>query len=172
MFINDMDISKVLHQLGLEEHVRQFVEQKISVDIVCQLSEYEFQCLGLTNRAKIMELRTKCIKYGDVKPAAADGEFLIPKETLEGLIDIGCTVADMSKMLNVSESTLYRRMRKYNLSKTDFTNLSDNSLDEIVSSATSQYPHNGESMLREILRHQGIKVRLRYECSEICRADI
>ena len=43
-------------------------------------------------------------------------------------------------MLSVSESTIYRRMRSYGLSKLDFSEISDQQLDNNVSQIANDFP--------------------------------
>ena len=43
------------------------------------------------------------------------------------------TIAEIARLLCVSESTVYRRMREYNSSKLAFTDISDQELDHKVS---------------------------------------
>ena len=61
-------MEEILLNLGLRERVSLFEKENISPDIVKHLSLYEMKCLGLTDRAVIMKLRTKCIQYGNSKP--------------------------------------------------------------------------------------------------------
>lgn len=58
----------ILKELDLEEVIPNFMEQKVTPDIVCQITEKEFESLGLTSRNKIMELRTTCVTYGSYSP--------------------------------------------------------------------------------------------------------
>ena len=62
-------------------------------------------------------------------------------------------------MLSVSESTIYRRMRSYGLSKLDFSEISDQQLDNNVSQIANDFPFCGESMIKQLLRGKGIKVQ-------------
>ena len=61
-------MKEILVNLGLRELFSLFEKENISPDIVKHLSLYEMKCLGLTDRAVIMKLRTKCIQYGNSKP--------------------------------------------------------------------------------------------------------
>ena len=48
-------------------------------------------------------------------------------------LDEDFTIAEIARLLCVSESTVYRRMREYNSSKLAFTDISDQELDDKVS---------------------------------------
>ena len=48
------------------------------------------------------------------------------------LLHEGFTIREISTMLTVSESTIYRRMRQFGLSKFEFTDISDKGLDAEV----------------------------------------
>ena len=80
-----------------------------------------------------MRLREKCAVYGSYCPQKVAGngapKFDIPKLLLQNLIEEGFTVAEMSKIICVSERTLYRRMSDYNLTSTAFADISDAELD-------------------------------------------
>lgn len=157
---NRMDISEILQKLGLHDFQPKFVEQKISTDIVCKLSKYDFECLGLRDDRKIVQLRTECLKYVGFQPTLRKQQYEIPKETIEYFLEIGFSCVDISKMFGVSESTMCRRMRMYGLSNMEFSDISEDYLDDIVSSAVNEYPNCGETMLRPILMQQNIKVRI------------
>ena len=107
----------------MEAFIQRFSEERIVPGIVCKLSKIELKSLGLSCASEIMKLRVECIKYGNknASMAAPEGSFRqeydIRKETLENLMDAGFSVSDMTKILSTSESTVYRRMKKYNIGK-------------------------------------------------------
>ena len=77
-----------------------------------------------------MRLRTKCTSY-DSKIHEHDGEkpqFDISQQMLESLLEYVFTISEVSKLLSVCESTIFRRMKKYNLSVRDFTDIEDETL--------------------------------------------
>jgi len=70
--------------------------------------------------------------------------FEIPREQLLYLADYEITIPDMSRALGVSESTIKRRMREYNISITDRrTAISDDDLDNIVRCIHRDFPNAG-----------------------------
>ena len=63
-------------------------------------------------------------------------------------------------MLNVSESTIYRRMRQRNLSICNlYDEILDDDLDQTVSEIVKEFPRCREAMVREILRQRDVQVR-------------
>ena len=92
------------------------------------LSLYDFRELGVNTASEIMALQIECTKYGSAKPVKTrtDGnyaKFEIPKEILECLVDEDILISEIATMFSVSESTIYRRMRSYGLSKLDFSEI-------------------------------------------------
>ena len=59
---------KLLKKFDLTNVVTKFQIEKITPDIVGKLSLTDFQCLGITNRRIIMDLRVECAIYGQFKP--------------------------------------------------------------------------------------------------------
>ena len=55
--------------------------------------------------------------------------FEIPKEILESLLKEDFLIGEIAAMLFVSKSSIYRRMRRYGLSKLSFSDISDRELD-------------------------------------------
>jgi transposase len=111
-----------------------------------------------------MALRMECIKFGSEKPYKIQNEctppvFDIPKSVLECYLEEDFPIAEIAKMMSVSESTIYRRMRVYGLSKVKFSDLSDEELDGEMDKITKEFPHCGEVMLKQLLSHRGIKVQ-------------
>ena len=148
---------KILKKLHMEHLNPMFVAEKISPDVVCKLSLEEFKQLGLVNHSDIMKLRVSCSSYGGFRPirdqkTAGSPKFVIPKHLLENLMEEGFTIKEISRIISVSERTVYRRMLEYDLSKRDFTPIDDDQLDSEVLKLTKDYPFNGEVMLNELLK--------------------
>ena len=159
-------MNKILEKLNLIRYSEMFLKEKSTPDIICDLSMYDMACLGVHNRADIMKIRTACIHFGNhfIKRTSVEGrsagppQFLISRDTLQSLIDIGYMVKEISELLSVSESTIYRRMRKYGLRKRNFTEIDDSKLAAIVNEVLLELPRCGEKMLKEILLRQNIFV--------------
>ena len=56
-------------------------------------------------------------------------QYEIRKDVLEGLIESGFSVSEMSKLLSVSERTIYRRMNKHNISIQCYNEIADEELE-------------------------------------------
>ena len=111
----------------------------------------------------MMRLRVECIKFGGeqlpkVSSCCGAPKFQIPKSVLENQLDEGFSINEISTLLSISESTVYRRMRTFGLSKLAFSEISDDDLDRAVKHVCQDFLHCGESMLKQILSGMGIKV--------------
>ena len=111
-----------------------------------------------------MNLRARCCIFGGtkLKKARNNGgapKFIIPKKVLQNLIDDGCLISEISNILCVSERTIYRRMEDYNLSKQNFTEISNDDLDSNLADLIREFPNCGEVMLRELLKGRRIRIQ-------------
>lgn len=107
-----------------------------------------------------MKLRLERLRYGSLV-SMRGSDFKIRNEfgeVLENLMELGFAVSDMSKLLSVSERTIYRRMTQYGLRSQCYTDISDDALDECLGNVLVQFPRCGEKMIRQLLVTKGIKV--------------
>lgn len=152
----------VLRKLGMETFISKFLKEKIHPGIVGKLSKYELTSLGLTNAADMMKLRVECIKYGNEEIVGSGTsfkkEYNISESILEHLIEANFSVKDMAKLLSISESTLYRRMRVYGIGIRTYSDIDDDDLDKSMSQLVQEFPKCGELMLRNLLFVRGVKV--------------
>ena len=110
-------MAKVLKKLSLGHLTDRFQTEKITRDTICMLSAHEINGLGISNKVDMMNLRLECCTYGGHKPKRKPGEcgapeFDISKSVLEGHLEEGFIIKDISSMLSASERTVYRRMEK------------------------------------------------------------
>ena len=77
----------------------------------------------------------------------------------------------IASLLNISRSTLYRRLQENNIDTNDFTTLSDATLDSIIHSIKCDHPNDGKVMLQGHLRSVGLKVRRKDLRDSIHRVD-
>ena len=94
--------------------------------------------------------------------------ILINVELVDMLRSAGFSWEEVSGALQVSRTTLWRRLTELNISVNKFTDISDSELDENVSLLQSQYPKCGQVMLRALLQQRGIFVQ-RYRVRESAR---
>ena len=86
--------------------------------------------------------------------------FNIPKEILEMFIENKFTITAMAKMLNVSESTVKRRVKNYGLSiLSKYANLTQQELDNVVKKILEQFPKTGYKRMIGYLMAKGIRVQ-------------
>ncbi|KAL3831808.1 hypothetical protein ACJMK2_023511 [Sinanodonta woodiana] len=147
-------MSNVLKQVNLDSYIGIFEEHKISPDIVCKLSMYDFQCLGLVNIFDNMRLRIECVKFGSCQPDLTSihhlcrHEFSMPNTTIKGLLEAEFTVIYVNNTLSVSENTVYRRMRQYNVSRFDFSDVNDETLDFSLNEIIREFARCCEAIIR------------------------
>lgn len=77
---------------------------------------------------------------------------------MENLLGEDFSISTIAKKLSVSERTIYRRMREYDLSKRNFFEINDNKLDVIVTQKVEDLPALGEVMLKQILYNDNVFV--------------
>ncbi|XP_031553470.1 uncharacterized protein LOC116290553 [Actinia tenebrosa] len=105
----------------------------------------------------MMNLRQQCSTYGGQKPPAVQTgmgssySYDIPKEMLESFIEEGFSIAEIALMFSVSESTIYHRMRSYNLSTLNVSDISDDELDVHMVNIANGFPRCGETIVKDDL---------------------
>lgn len=152
------EMERVLKKVNLEMYLGRFKEEKISPDVVNKLSKNDFKTLGIINSSDIMKIRIESIVFSREKKQGTSMTTEVSKNTLETLLEAGFSVRDMATLLSVSERTLYRRFSQYNLQVRSFTEIDDHALDAKLHDVIPEFPRSGETMLRQILRAEGIKV--------------
>ena len=82
------------------------------------------------------------------------------------------TVPSIAQLLGVSISTARRRMRDYNLSiRETYSNITDASLDAIISDIQTQFPGWGNRLVYGCLVSHGIRVQFERVRESQCRTD-
>lgn len=171
-----LDMSNILEKMSLGYISQRFIDENITPDIVCMLSLFELNQLGLRNRSEIMALRIECTKYSGGQPLKNQDvnghlKYEIPQEILESFLDEGFLISEIATMLSVSESTIYRRMRCYGLNKLTFSDVTEEQLDAHVSEIAKDFPFCGEKMFKHILEQKGIRVQRMRLRDSIHRVD-
>ena len=64
----DEKLSSVLKKCNLTHLLKHFQADKITTDLICQLSMSDFHSLDVTNASDVMALRTRCTVYGKHPP--------------------------------------------------------------------------------------------------------
>ena len=160
----DSEMKIILKKLGYGLDIcASFEREKITPDIVCNLSMLDMRSLGISNCSDMMKLRVECLAYGHdggTSSYTSNGEpkYSISKETLENLIEAGFKIHELSKLLSLSERTIYRRVVEFNLAVHKFTDIDGHRLQEEVQRIIGEFPRIGETMIRHVLQQRGIKV--------------
>ena len=86
--------------------------------------------LGVIDRNASMALRMACLTYGaisspKVKQGCGAPKYQLSKSVLESYLEEGFMIKDVASLLSVSESTLYRNMGQYGLSKLNVSGIGD-----------------------------------------------
>ena len=75
-------------------------------------------------------------------------------------LESGFTIPDISAMLNVSCSTLKRRMKEYGIRKSDFYSLmEDNKLDQVIVSILKDFPNSGYKKMKGFLLSRAHRIQ-------------
>ncbi|KAL2085762.1 hypothetical protein ACEWY4_019082 [Coilia grayii] len=113
---------------------------------------------------------------GGVQPYTVPGEvgrprFDIDRECLEEVLELNLPVPCIAKMLSVSRSTVFRRMKEFGLSARRYHEIDDGELDNVVQSIKIEMPTAGYRMVKGRLRSLGIHVPWRRVAASLHRVD-
>ncbi|XDV33907.1 hypothetical protein PO909_004151 [Leuciscus waleckii] len=86
-------------------------------------------------------------------------KFLISREHLQNLVSMQLSVPCIAQLLGVSTRTINRRFSEFGISVRDtYTKISDEELDNLVSSVKAESPHLGHRMMKGQLQALGHRV--------------
>ena len=92
-------------------------------------------------------------------------------DTIEFLRGCGYKWSEVAAALQVSRSTIWRRLRDAGIQLNKYTDISEDELDSIVAHLQTQYPNRGQEMLYGYLLDRGIHVQ-RYRLQDsVARTD-
>ena len=80
-------------------------------------------------------------------------------EDIMDLRALGYTWVKVSQLLQISRSTLYRRLEDHGISPDDYSDITPLELDKVVKTVKQDHPNDGEVLLKGHLSRLGIKVR-------------
>ena len=87
-------------------------------------------------------------------------KFQIPKSLLQFYLRQGFTTPQISDMIRVSESTVKRRLKVYDLKRDRmYSALTDDELDEKVNMVLADFPNTGYKRMKGFLLSDGLKVQ-------------
>ena len=111
----------------------------------------------------------------DVERARTPGRpaFYVQPETLEELLGLGFSKQKIAKIFGVSRWTVYRRIQQFNLEHlSEFSNLSDVELDQIISDYTSRHGRTtGQVLIMGYLHSLGLRVQRTRVRNSMARID-
>lgn len=86
-------------------------------------------------------------------------KFLTSREHLPNLVSMQLSIPCIAQLLGVSTRTINRRLNKYGISIRDtYTKITDEELDNLVSSVKAESPHLGHRMMKGRLQALGHRV--------------
>ena len=86
--------------------------------------------------------------------------FKISKEQLDFFVESGFTVPNIAGLLNVSCSTVERRMREFSISvRNKYSSVSDEELDNIILDIKTNFPNTGYKRMNGFLSQRGYTVQ-------------
>ena len=99
--------------------------------------------------------------------------FKIPKDTLSLYLQYGFSLAKIATMFDVSTKTIKRRVHQFGLEDEvqKFSDLSDETLNEIVGSIFQDFPNCGIRRMRGFLKARGFNVQWRMIRHSMWRVD-
>ncbi|MEQ2289390.1 hypothetical protein AMECASPLE_032459 [Ameca splendens] len=102
-----------------------------------------------------------CVDYEtEFSPGSSRPRISLDKETLERLLDTHQPVACIAKCLGVSRRTVYRRMQEFNLSvRGSYSTMTDQELDQVISSIKHQKPNVGYRMVQGHLLSMSLRIQ-------------
>ena len=96
---------------------------------------------------------------------AATGEqgrprFIIAKDQLEFLLDLGFKSGEIASLLGVSESTVKRRIREYGIFvRQRYSTITDETLDGVVEGLMREFPNCGYKRMTGLLLNAGHRIQ-------------
>ena len=113
----------------------------------------------------IQQHQTSCNKKSIGRP-----KLCLSNDQIEFLLSMRFTKNQISRMLGVSTRTI-TRMDEYNLASVEFSDLTDQELDRIVTEIHQQFPQSGYRQVLAVLNSQGIFVRERRLRASLQKVD-
>lgn len=142
-------IKTVLHQLSIVENVPQCAE------IVSKLETAKRNLIEISAAQHgqfLLFERSNNRSRG--RPA-----FQIPKESLEGLLEMQFSIPTIAHMVGVSVRTIRNRMSQYELSVKDFYSaIGDDDLDQVIIAILHNFPNTGYKQMIGYLKSDGVRV--------------
>ena len=98
---------------------------------------------------------------------------IITRQQIEALREIHFSWSCVARLLGVSERTLDRRRREFQMpmGRACYSNIGDDELDRIISEIIGLSPNAGETLVQGALRHRGFLIQRRRVRASLLRVD-
>ncbi|XP_048833178.1 uncharacterized protein LOC125709117 isoform X3 [Brienomyrus brachyistius] len=118
-----------------------------------------------------LERPAPCVTQ-EVTAAKGRPKILIEEQRLKEMLHTQLPVPCIATLMGVSRRTILRRMKEYELCVRDtYNSISDEELDNLVSSVKNDLPNAGYKMVRGRLQSMGYRVRWRRVAAYMHRVD-
>lgn len=169
---NKSEVDYIYYKLDRLEHILSLSTELVNIDdrIYCNISAAK--CLVghlLQDEESVINFNMKTTLTGN----RGRPRYIISKEQLQYFMEYGFKGHEMAIMLGVSEAKVRRRLQDFGLSSsTNFSSLTDEQLDTIVSSIKKDFVQSGYRMVQGILHARGYRVQERQVMESLRRVDI
>ena len=114
--------------------------------------------------AKLTRYETDKNPHGFITKLEPNGrgapKLCITKQQLQFYLDNGFKTTQISEMINVSKSTVKRRLQEYNLNISDtYSCIDDDELDKTVESFLKDFPNTGYKRMKGFLTSINLKIQ-------------
>ena len=149
---NSADIDDVL------EEVEQILKVLNTIDSVVRLSEDIFRDILSAKRIleHISTSRSRTPKNNSGVPGRPS--YSLTQQQLRALIDVGFNVGQIAEMLQVSKSTIERRLMEFGISTRSYCEITNDELDAKVQEIKLFHPNIGSKNLAGYLAARNIKI--------------
>ena len=161
-------LEAILESLGSTTGVEE-VHRDVG-DLVTSLREIksrweDIECgLGVSETESVQSREEE--GYGPGRP-----KVFIRIEQVEFLRDLRFTWTQIAKLFGISRRTLFDIRAQHGLVGSDFTDITDQELDAAIAEVKRSMPNIGQSMMKGVLRAQGIHVPLLRIRQSVLRLD-
>ena len=149
---NSADVDDVL------EEVEQIFEALNRIDSIVRLSEDIFR--DILSAKKLLENISKSRSRIPLNISGIPGRpsYSLTQCQLQALIDVGFNVGEIAELLQVSKSTIERRLSQFGISSRSYCEITDDELDAKVQVIKLFHPNIGSTNLAGFLAAGNIKI--------------
>ena len=172
--LRDDELDYIIFQIERIETIISLCMQTMEVNLAVSSKISEAKYLLLSWRTDRVEEQGE---NGFQTPKTFSGDrgrpqYNISKEQLEYFIEFGFKASQIATILGVSEATIRRKYRVFEISSRSYTDISDDELDNKIKSIKGDFHQSGYRMVTGILRANGIFVQNRRVLESMRRVDL